>query len=205
MEDDQLYAELFSAYLKESFSTAQLLVFNHPDDALSSDILASRVKYVFFDLYYYGENQTSFIQSILDKYFNAELIVLSSSENVNDLIRCMELGASGYMIKSPHEEEVLESLRVIKGEGAYISATMAKKLMMKFSLRKKTSENIDGLSIKEERTLNLLSLGKTYEDTAKLLNISTEGLRSRIRKIYKKLRVKNRTEAIEAYYNRKLK
>lgn len=203
IEDDLFYGKILYALIESEFPGYKIAHFDHPNKALESTLLYARVEYIFFDLYYQSVSQISSIESLLDKYHNALLFVQSSSQGVNDLISCIEYGASGYILKSEDEEEIRKSIRIVKAEEAIISPVLAKKLIQKFSLRKKQISSSQDLTVKEEKTLSILALGLSYQESAELLDISINGLRSRIRKIYEKLNVTSRVAAIRKYENRK--
>jgi DNA-binding NarL/FixJ family response regulator len=70
----------------------------------------------------------------------------------------------------------------------------------KRSGRISTTEKGEILSVREKEVLHELSLGKTYHAIGETLFISTETVRTHAHKIYNKLEVKNRTEAINKFY-----
>ncbi len=203
LEDDVDFAEFFKLNLKVVFPNMHISHLKYPTDVYNSELLRVRVKYIFFDIYFFEENKLALIPDLLNHFFNAQLVIISASENFNDLICSFELGAIGYILKTFNEHKLLSFLEIVKSGESIISPTIASKLVKRLQIRSKSSTLSDFSSI-EEKTLSILALGKSYEESAIMLGVSINGLRSRIRKIYTKLRVSNRVAAIEAYYERKL-
>jgi DNA-binding NarL/FixJ family response regulator len=130
---------------------------------------------------------------------NAEIIILDQEENSESLIRAFELGATGYLQKNFSPLQLPEMVNTLKSGGALISPRLARKLVNYFNPRKNLCEQAISLSPKEEQTLSLLSSGQSYEEAAACLGISLDGIRFRVKSIYKKLNVKKLSEAAYKY------
>lgn len=77
-----------------------------------------------------------------------------------------------------------------------MSANIARKLVTVFREQEKKFDNVESLSQRENEILQLLSKGLLYKEIAEQLSISVNTVRQHIHKIYEKLHVQNRTEAI---------
>ena len=77
-----------------------------------------------------------------------------------------------------------------------MSANIARKLVTVFREQERDLEEIQSLSHRENETLQLLAKGLLYKEIAEQLSISVSTVRQHIHKIYEKLHVQNRTEAI---------
>ena len=86
-----------------------------------------------------------------------------------------------------------------------MSANIARKLVKNFQEQPEFNEpaNSTLLSIRENETLHLLSQGLLYKEIAEKLGISTSTVRQHIHRVYEKLHVQNRTEAINKAYSGK--
>lgn len=80
-----------------------------------------------------------------------------------------------------------------------ISASMAKHLVTYFNPKAPKSAKVEALTPKEEQVLRLMSEGNTYEEAAALLDMTIDGVRFYIKKIYKKLGVSKRDEALKQW------
>lgn len=84
-----------------------------------------------------------------------------------------------------------------------MSANIARKLVSVFHQEAKVKSQIDSLSPRENEVLVLLSDGLLYKEIADQLSISIATVRQHIHKIYDKLHVENRTEALNKAYGKK--
>lgn len=136
---------------------------------------------------------TEGIGGMLRKFPTARLAIYTAYENETDILNCMIAGAHGYILKDTPDDRLLAELGVIAQGGSTLTPRVAEKILS-FVAVPKTVESI--LSDRELQVLNLVSLGLNYEDIAGELNISTHTVRHHIEKIYKKLNVSSRSQAV---------
>lgn len=123
--------------------------------------------------------------------------VYDDDENIFDALKA---GASGYILKKTPPAKIIESIRELHEGGSPMSAHIARKVVDNF--RRKPDENVSVLSPREHEVLILLSKGFLYKEIAARLFISVATVRQHIHKIYEKLHVHNRTEAINKVFPR---
>jgi DNA-binding NarL/FixJ family response regulator len=80
-----------------------------------------------------------------------------------------------------------------------MSSSIARKVVASFQKSKQTGEKQVHLSPREESVLNCLAKGLTYKQIADQLDISIDTIRTYLRRIYEKLHVQSRTEAVAKY------
>jgi DNA-binding NarL/FixJ family response regulator len=97
---------------------------------------------------------------------------------------------------------MVESLKELYEGGSPMSANIARKLVNLFRDKDKESISVDVLSNRENEILQLLSKGLLYKEIAEQLQITTNTVRQHIHKIYEKLHVQNRTEAINKAFGK---
>ena len=116
----------------------------------------------------------------------------------------MIYGADGYIVKGGNITKVVDAIHEIHDGGAPMSQGIAKKVLESFSVINRNKEILASLTPRQIEILELLTTGKQYKEIATELHppISTDGLRVQISRIYKKLQVNNRTEAINLYQGR---
>ncbi len=137
--------------------------------------------------------------------------VLVSTTFADELhvIQSIEAGASGYLLKDTQPELIAEEIRSIHAGGSPISPLIARHVLNRFRLDGKQSaqarvdpikeRSVDDartLSAREFEVLNLLTKGFNYEEIAKLLDVTHNTVKTFVRRIYGKLEVKSRAEAI---------
>ena len=83
-----------------------------------------------------------------------------------------------------------------------MSANIARKLVTVFRTQENNAERVEALSNRENEILQLLAKGLLYKEIADNLSISVSTVRQHIHKIYEKLHVQNRTEAINKAFGK---
>jgi DNA-binding NarL/FixJ family response regulator len=125
-------------------------------------------------------------------------------ENDEKVFEALKAGASGYLLKNTSLSQIVEALKELHNGGSPMSANIARKLVNNFQekAQSETSAQSKVLSVRENETLHLLSQGLLYKEIAEKLGISTSTVRQHIHRIYEKLHVQNRTEAINKAYKK---
>jgi DNA-binding NarL/FixJ family response regulator len=124
-------------------------------------------------------------------------------ENSEQVYEALAAGANGYLLKQTPPEEILRALKELYEGGAPMSTHIARKVVSFFQKENKNNpEHSADLSKREKQVLELLSKGFLYKEISDQLFISTGTVRQHIHKIYEKLHVQNRTEAINKFYGR---
>jgi DNA-binding NarL/FixJ family response regulator len=135
---------------------------------------------------------------------STQFMMFTVYENDEKVFEALKAGASGYLLKNTGLLQIVEALKELYQGGSPMSANIARKLVMNFQeqTQYETPANITLLSIRENETLHLLSQGLLYKEIADKLGISTSTVRQHIHRIYEKLHVQNRTEAINKAFKK---
>jgi DNA-binding NarL/FixJ family response regulator len=116
-------------------------------------------------------------------------------ENDDKVFEALKAGASGYLLKKTPPATIIESLKDLYNGGSPMSSNIARKLVSAYHTKETDSHSLL-LSPRENEILELLAKGLLYKEIGDKLNIVTGTVRQHIHKIYEKLHVQNRTEAI---------
>ena len=98
--------------------------------------------------------------------------------------------------------QLIEALQELHNGGSPMSANIARKLVTVFREKENSEIPVEALSKRETEILQLLSKGLLYKEIADKLSISVSTVRQHIHKIYEKLHVQNRTEAINKVFGK---
>ncbi|MGB7329484.1 MAG: response regulator transcription factor [Rubripirellula sp.] len=131
---------------------------------------------------------------------NIKIIVLSQSNKEADVVRAIQLGASGYLLKSSTVEQILDAIRTVAGGGAVLDSSIAKFILNTLQTKVPRDEIEDALSDRELEILSLLGEGLVKKEIALKLQISISTVATYIRRIYEKLDVQNAPAAITQAY-----
>jgi DNA-binding NarL/FixJ family response regulator len=126
-----------------------------------------------------------------------QIIMLTVYEDADRIFKAFAAGANGYLLKRQAPAKLLEAIQDVRAGGAPMSGAIARKVVATF--QRTDSSNEAHLSPREKMVLDNLARGMTYKHIASDLQISVETVRTYIRRIYEKLQVQSRTEAVVKY------
>ncbi len=140
----------------------------------------------------------------LPAFAHVQVIVLSVLEDNDKILEAILAGASGYLLKGEKPENILAALRQVHGGGSSMSAEIARKVMLMVRVsHQSVSEKID-LSEKETQVLNGLVEGLSYKMIGDKYAMAIDTVRGYIKRIYEKLQVHSRSEAVAKALRNKL-
>ena len=126
---------------------------------------------------------------------NSQFIMFTIYENDEKVFEALEAGANGYLLKKTSLSKITDSLIELHEGGAPMSTQIARKVIERMRAHGSVEEN-NHLSSRENEIIHLLAKGLLYKEIEEQLNITTGTVRQHIHRIYEKLHVQNRTEAI---------
>lgn len=132
---------------------------------------------------------------------SARIVMLTISDEENDLYEAIKAGASGYLLKEISIDEVAAAVRAVHGGQSLISPSMASKLLDEFASMLKHSDErsqvpAPRLTEREMEVLRLVAKGLNNRDIAKQLFISENTVKNHVRNILEKLQLHSRMEAV---------
>jgi len=127
-----------------------------------------------------------------------QFLMLTVYEDAEHIFAALAAGATGYLLKSTRRGELLEAIRQIIAGGSPMSSGIARKVVQSFSYVQARTD-LDGLSPREQSVLALLSKGYLYKEISESLGVSGPTVNTYIRRIYDKLQVHSRTQAITKF------
>jgi DNA-binding NarL/FixJ family response regulator len=157
---------------------------------------------VIMDINLPGMSGIECIRQVKDKSPSTQFMMFTVYENDEKVFEALKAGASGYLLKNTGLLQIVESIKELYEGGSPMSANIARKLVNLFHDTSKEKVSIDILSNRENEILHLLSKGLLYKEIADQLQISTGTVRQHIHRIYEKLHVQNRTEAINKAFGK---
>jgi DNA-binding NarL/FixJ family response regulator len=171
----------------DTFKTAEEALYEIP--RLKPDI-------VIMDINLPGMNGIECIRQVKSKSPSTQFMMFTVYENDEKVIDALKAGASGYLLKNTGLFELVESLKELYNGGSPMSSNIARKLVTIFREQQNEMTHVGILSNRENEILQLLSKGLLYKEIASQVDIAVGTVRQHIHKIYEKLHVQNRTEAI---------
>lgn len=140
---------------------------------------------------------------------NTQFVMLTVYEDTDHIFEALAAGATGYMLKDTKRAELLEALREVHAGGSPMSANIARKVVQSFQQQiprpqpaapaAAANEEAENLSPREAEVLDLLAQGLLYKEISEKIGVSLPTVNTYIRRIYEKLQVRSRAQAVARY------
>jgi len=134
-----------------------------------------------------------------------QFLMLTAYDDSEHIFAALAAGATGYLLKTTTRDELLAGIDLILTGGSPMSTGIARKVVSSFAASS-ASESTSGaakalarLSPREQTVLSLLSQGYIYKEIAHQLGVGLPTVSTYIRRIYEKLQVNSRTQAVRAF------
>lgn len=132
------------------------------------------------------------------------IMVATTFADERHVIASIEAGASGYLLKDSPLPMIAEDIRVLHGGGSPISPRIARQVLMRFRPDERAADEVEpaeksgipSLSEREKETLQLITRGFSFDEIAELMSVSRNTVLTFVRRIYAKLEVRSKTEAV---------
>lgn len=151
-----------------------------------------------------GASGIEAIVALREKLPTTQFCMFTVFEDDEKIFRSLKAGAKGYILKNSSPEKILNSARELHSGGSPMNPQIARKVIDAFSQPQKSKIKTSQLPLtkREFELLDLLSKGLLYKEIGNTLGITTGTVKQHIHKIYDKLQVNNKTEAINLYLDR---
>ena len=201
VEDLDEVREGLRNYLKRTDDFELLGDYQTAEEAIPV-ILSSLPDIVIMDIHLPGMNGIECIRKLRPDCPETQYMMFTVYENDDKVFEALQAGASGYLLKHTPLPQLAEALKELHAGGSPMSVHVARKLVKVFQSPPKSHPEVDLLSEREYEVLQLLSNGLLYKEISDQLSISIHTVRQHIHKIYEKLHVQNRTEALNKVFTR---
>lgn len=162
------------------------------------DLPNVRPNVVLMDINLPGINGVECVRQLKKILPEVQIMMLTVYEDTENIFDALTAGASGYLLKRTSGPELLDAIREVNRGGSPMTAHIARKVVQSFQ-KNAPAQPAENLSEREQQVLDLLSQGLMYKEIADKLQISYETVHTYIRRIYEKLRVRTRTEAVAKF------
>lgn len=146
-------------------------------------------------------NGTEFVRRMKHLLPTTQCVMLTVYEDSNHIFDALAAGASGYLLKDTPLDEVLTAVENVFNGGAPMSSNIARKVVQFFQQSQPTTSEDEQLSPRESEVLNLLARGYLYKEIAESLGIKLRTVNTYVYRVYEKLHVCSRSQAVAKYAN----
>ncbi len=174
------------------------------EDALA-DLPKVKPDVVLMDINLPGMNGVDCVRKLKALLPQTQVLMLTVYEDTENIFNALAAGANGYLLKRTPTKELIEAIRELQRGGSPMTAHIARMVVQSFQKRVAPAPaggELAELSEREQQVLDLLAQGLIYKEIADKLNIGYETVHTYIRRIYEKLQVRTRTEAVAKFLQR---
>jgi len=139
------------------------------------------------------------VRKLKDQDASLQVVMVTMYEDSEQVFKALAAGASGYILKRTPPSRLLEAIQEVHQGGSPMSMQIARMVVQSFHQSGLSVDESASLTRREEEILSYLAKGLRYKEIAETLFISVETVRSHLRRIYDKLHVRSRTEAVVKY------
>jgi DNA-binding NarL/FixJ family response regulator len=157
---------------------------------------------VLMDINLPGMNGVECVRRLKQAAPTIQVIMLTVYEDTDNIFNALAAGASGYLLKCTPRDELLAAIKDVMQGGSPMTTHIARKVVQSFQRTAPVAQPTENLSEREQQVLDCLAQGFLYKEIAEKLGISYETVHTYIRRIYEKLQVRTRTEAVAKFLRR---
>lgn len=167
------------------------------------EIPVARPEVVVMDIQLPGVDGVECVRELKASMPGVNFLMLTAYEDSDRLFESLKAGAGGYLLKRTSSVRLLESIQELHAGGSPMTPHIARRVVQFFmSAPKSPQASLDELTAGQKKFLEELAQGYSYKEIADHLGITVHGVRNYIRKIYEKLHVHSKVEAINKYLGR---
>jgi DNA-binding NarL/FixJ family response regulator len=157
---------------------------------------------VLMDIHMAGMNGIECVQRLKTLLPAIQIVMLTVYEDTDQIFKALAAGASGYLLKRLTPTKLLEAISEVRAGGSPMSSSIARKVVASFQKAGPAADKDALLSPREQMVLACLSKGLAYKQIADQMGIGVTTIRTYLRRIYEKLHVQSRSEAVAKYLQR---
>jgi DNA-binding NarL/FixJ family response regulator len=201
VEDDEEIRANLTHRISRSASCHLLRSYPDAESALL-DLPKHKPDVVLMDINLPGMDGVECVRQLKAKVPKIHILMLTVYEDSNRLFKSFLAGASGYLLKRSPPEKLLAAIQEVCDGGAPMTPEIARRVVQLFRQIPEPPPDLPKLTPRERDILEQLSQGFRYKEIVDNLGVSIGTLHSYISKIYEKLQVHSRTEAVVKFLNK---
>jgi DNA-binding NarL/FixJ family response regulator len=202
VEDDRATRERLASSVRAQSSLELVGEYTSGAEALAG--LAARAPDVLLvDLGLPDMSGLELIRFAAGRYPECDILVISIFGDETNVLAALEAGARGYLLKGSLQHDIALDIQDIRNGGSPLSPVIARQMLKRLLIpihgvagRKADGEEETALTPREAEILNAISRGFSYAETAQMLGLSVGTVHSFLKRIYRKLAVHSKTEAV---------
>jgi DNA-binding NarL/FixJ family response regulator len=200
VEDDNSIRGILKNWLEEADGFTCVGVFPDVESALPQ-IPRLKPDVAIVDINLPGLSGIECVRQLKSLMPATQFVMLTVYEDSNHIFDALSAGATGYLVKTTSRESLFAALREVHAGGSPMSGNIARKVVQILQQPKPKMKPSEDLSKRENEVLALLAQGYLYKEIAEALGIRLDTVNTYIRRIYEKLHVHSRAQAVARFAN----
>jgi DNA-binding NarL/FixJ family response regulator len=200
IEDDSPASNIFADWLNHTPGFKCLSQYGSGEAAIPA-ILEEKPDVILTDINLPGISGIECVRRLKPQMPQAQFVMLTVYEDADHIFEALAAGATGYLLKQTRRNALVEALREVNAGGSPMTSNIARKVVQSFQ-PPRTSDS-ESLSPRESEVLDLLARGYLYKEIAESLGVSLPTVNTYIRRIYEKLHVRSRGQAVARYVSQR--
>ena len=200
VEDDPVIRETLHSLLLHVPGMEVLTVHATGEDALIG-LMQGAPDVVIMDINLPGQSGIECVRQLSQGRTATQFLMYTVHDDDHRVFEALQAGANGYILKESTPDQIIEAVQELKAGGAPMSAPVARRVVS-YMRKKVAGQEQEELSPRENEVLTLLAQGLLYKEIAERTGITIGTVKQHIHRIYAKLHVQNRTEAVNRFFGR---
>jgi DNA-binding NarL/FixJ family response regulator len=199
VEDDPGVRAILADWIERADGFRLAGEFSNVESALAN-IPRNRPDVVLVDINLSGQSGITCVRQLKPVMPETQFVMVTVFEDGDHIFDALTAGASGYLLKRTPREDLLAAIEQVHAGGSPMSSYIARKVVQWFQKQQpEPRSEPEGLSAREREILRLLARGFAYKEMADSLGVSIGTINTHIRRIYQKLHVSSRGEAVALF------
>ena len=199
VEKDALVRDVLTEWIRSADGFKCIGVHANAEAALCA-LPQEKPSVVLMDINLPGMSGIECVRRLKPQMLGTQFMMLTVYEDPDHIFKALSSGATGYMLKRTPRSELLDAVKDIHAGGSPMSSSIARKIVQSFQrFSSNTAAEPDNLSPREREVFELVARGYRSKEIAKSLHIGLTTVHTHIRRIYEKLHVRSRSQAIAKF------
>jgi len=198
VDDDEPISRILSDLIRETKNLEFVSAYQDTDSALEK-LPLERPDVVLMDINMPKHTGIECVRLLKPELPATQFLMLTVYADSDHIFAALAAGATGYLLKGTRRPQLLAAIKQISVGGSPMSCAIARKVVQSFARTEVERPDLQVLSPRERSVLELLSKGYLYKEIAEALNLKLMTVDSYVRRVYDKLQVNSRSQAIAKY------
>ena len=196
IEDDAPTRQILADWIRQAEGFRLLSEHGSAESAIAS-LPREKPDLVLTDINLPGLSGIACVRELKALLPQTQFMMLTVYKDDDNIFQALSAGASGYLLKQTPRAELIAALRQVHEGGSPMTSSVARKVVQAFQQYSHSlGPALVNLTPREVEVLNLLAQGYLYKEISEALAVSMPTVATHIRRIYEKLQVHSRSQAV---------